>query len=111
MESTAGCVFCEIVARRSPASIRYEDDDIIVIDNTLEWLPVMLLVMPKRHMSQEELWTTGAMNTVGRVAVAMGERLSPRGFRFLSNFGPDAMQSQDHGHLHVLGGTYLGPYA
>ena len=28
-----------------------------------------------------------------------------------SNFGRDAMQSQEHGHLHVLGVAYLVPYA
>jgi hypothetical protein len=29
----------------------------------------------------------------------------------LSNVGFDAMQSQPHGHVHVLGGTFLGEYA
>lgn len=104
-------MFCEIVARRSPANVRYEDEDIIVIDNKLNWLPVMLLAMPKAHMTQEELWSNCAMGKLGPVAVAMGEQISPRGYRFLSNFGPDAMQSQEHGHLHILGGMYLGPYA
>ncbi len=33
------------------------------------------------------------------------------GFRILSNFGHDGMQSQSHGHLHVIGGANLGPYA
>ena len=31
-------------------------------------------------------------------------------FRLLTNFGYDAMQSQEHGHLHILGGTFLGHY-
>ena len=34
----------------------------------------------------------------------------PGGFRLTSNFGYDAMQSQEHGHLHILGGTFLGHY-
>ena len=37
-------------------------------------------------------------------------QLCPGGFRLLTNFGYDAMQSQEHGHLHILGGTYLGHY-
>jgi diadenosine tetraphosphate (Ap4A) HIT family hydrolase len=41
----------------------------------------------------------------------MGERFCRNGFRVLSNFGTDAMQSQPHGHVHVIGGTYLGEYA
>lgn len=104
------CVFCEIVARRSPATIRYEDDEVIVIDNYLRWVPVMLLVMPKKHMTQEEMWRT-CMAKVGNVAIDMGRKFCPGGFRLLSNLGRDAMQSQEHGHLHVLGGTYMGPYA
>lgn len=104
------CVFCEIIARRLPANIRYEDDEVIVFDNRLHWAPVMILVMPKRHLSQEELWRD-SVSRAAQVAVEMGLKLCPQGFRILSNFGWDAMQSQPHGHLHVVGGTYLGPYA
>jgi len=41
----------------------------------------------------------------------MGEKHCPGGFRLVSNFGRDAMQSQEHAHVHVLGGTFLGEYA
>jgi histidine triad (HIT) family protein len=111
MNRKPGCVFCEIVAGGSPANIRYEDDEIIVIDNVLGWTPVMLLVMPKSHMTQGDLWSNGTIARVGQVAVQVGTQFCPRGYRVLSNFGPDAMQSQEHGHVHVLGGMYLGPYA
>jgi histidine triad (HIT) family protein len=106
------CVFCEIVAGRSPATIRYEDDQVIVIDNRLRWLPVMLLVIPRRHITQEDMWRdNGVMGRVAQVAVEVGSRLCPGGFRLLSNFGPDALQTQEHGHLHILGGMPLGHYA
>ena len=111
MSQVSECVFCEIIAGKSPANVHYEDDEIIVIDNVLRWTPVMLLVIPKRHMSQEELWSGEILAGLGRAAVDVGTQLCPRGYRILSNFGPDAMQSQEHGHLHVLGGMYLGPYA
>lgn len=102
------CVFCEIIARRAPADIVYEDDEFIVFKNILRWTPVMLLVVPKRHMTQDELWSDVA--AAGRLASELGRKLSPGGFRILSNFGFDGLQSQEHGHLHVLGGTYLGHY-
>ena len=111
MTETRPCDFCELIAGRSPATVHYEDEDIIVITNVLQWVPVMLLVMPKRHMTQQELWSDQIMAKVGKVAVEMGDRFCPGGYRLLSNFGHDAMQSQRHGHLHVLGGMYLGPYA
>ena len=103
------CVFCEIIAKREPAEILYEDDEVIVFRNRLKWVPVMLLSVPKKHMAQSELWND--LGAVGRVAVKIGQEHCPHGFRLLSNFGAHAMQSQSHAHLHIIGGTFLGEYA
>jgi histidine triad (HIT) family protein len=111
MTTGSNCVFCQIVAGSEPARIRYMDEDIIVIVNKLTWVPVMLLAMPKKHLSQIQMWSSGLMNRLGNIAVDMGAVYAPNGFRILSNFGNDGMQSQGHGHLHIIGGTYLGPYA
>ncbi len=105
---TPYCSFCEIVARREPAEILYEDDEVLVFRNRLRWVPVMLLAVPKAHRTQAELWRD--MGRVGEVAVRIGREHCPNGFRILSNFGYEAMQSQEHGHVHVLGGTFLGEY-
>ena len=51
------------------------------------------------------------MQRLGTVAVDLGAMYSPGGFRILSNFGRDGLQSQSHAHLHVIGGTFLGHYA
>jgi histidine triad (HIT) family protein len=103
------CVFCEIVAGREPADILYQDDGVIVFRNRLRWVPVMLLSAPTKHLTQAELWKD--LGRVGEKAVEIGERLCPGGFRLVSNFGRDAMQSQDHAHVHVIGGVFLGEYA
>lgn len=103
------CTFCEIVAHREPAEILFEDEEVIVFRNRLRWVPVMLLAVPKEHKTQAELWSD--IGRVGAAAVQMGQAYCPRGFRLLSNFGYEAMQSQEHGHVHVIGGTYLGEYA
>ena len=81
----------------------------MVFRNRLNWVPVMLLVVPKEHVSQEELWR--CMGRVAEVAVEMGATHCPNGFRLISNFGHDGMQSIQHGHVHVLGGGFLGEYA
>ena len=103
------CTFCRIAAHEEPAEILFEDDEVMVFRNRLHWVPLMLLVIPKEHRSQEEVWEK--MGRIGEVAVEMGRTHCPNGFRLLSNFGSDAMQSQSHGHIHVLGGTFLGEYA
>ena len=107
----AYCTFCEIVARRLPSRVRYEDDEVLVFDNHLGWVPVMLLLVSKRHMTQVELWGSGALfSRMGALAVELGESYCPDGFRILSNFGGDGLQTQPHGHLHVIGGASLGSY-
>ncbi len=105
---TRYCTFCEIAAHREPGDILYEDDEVIVFRNRLRWVPVMLLAVPKAHVTQAELWRD--MGRVGEVAVRMGQEHCPNGFRLLANFGYEAMQSQEHGHVHILGGTFLGEY-
>ena len=103
------CVFCDIIAHKAPADILYEDDEVIVFRNRLSWVPTMLLSVPRKHLSQAELWED--LGHVGEIAVRMGQEHCPAGFRLLSNFGHDAMQSHQHGHVHILGGVFLGEYA
>ena len=97
------CTFCEIVSGREPARVFYEDDDVMVFENVLGWSRVMMLAVPKQHRSQSELWAD--LGPVGRVAVEMGRKHAPEGFRVLSNFGSYGMQSQSHGHIHILDET------
>jgi len=104
------CTFCDIVARRAPATIRYQDDDVLVFDNVLTWLPVMLLVIPKAHMTQVDLWRSPLAGKLTELGIRFGEEHCPDGFRLLANIGPDALQSQAHGHLHIIGGKRLGLY-
>ena len=103
------CVFCEIIAKREPAEILYETETVIVFRNVLRWVPTMLLASPKQHKTQAELWSD--MAEVGAAAVKVAQEHCPGGFRLISNFGYDGMQSQEHAHVHVLGGMFLGEYA
>ena len=104
------CEFCEIVAGRVSKTVIQEDDDLIVFKNAITWVPVMYLIAPKVHMSQPEFWRSPLFAKASALGVELGESLAPEGFRLVSNFGEQAMQSQPHGHLHVLGGGMLGLY-
>ncbi len=97
------CVFCRIVAHEEPATYRYEDDDVVVFDNVLDWTRVMMLAVPREHKQQTDLWSD--LGAVGRVAMEMGREHAPEGFRIISNFGTYGLQSQAHGHLHILSET------
>lgn len=104
------CEFCDIVSRREPASIRYEDGQLIIFRNLLRWVPVMLLVAPREHLSQEGFWRSPLFAEAAALAVRIGQEDAPDGFRLVSNFGEKALQTQAHGHLHVVGGADLGLY-
>ena len=117
LRTDSNCVFCQIVAGKSPARVRYLDNDIIAIVNRLVrdepdpwWPPLMLLVMPKEHLTQFQMWDSGLLPRLGRLAVDLGAMYAPGGFRVVSNFGRDGEQTQTHGHIHVVGGVYLGHY-
>ncbi len=105
------CVFCTIIAGESPATFYRHEDEFVIIKNKLTWVPVMLLGMPTIHLSQQELWQSPVLPKIGKALSELGEEIAPGGFRVLSNFGRDGMQSQSHGHVHLIGGLHLGPYA
>lgn len=44
------CIFCEIAAGRAPASIAYEDEDVLAFMDLNPALHGHLLVMPKAHV-------------------------------------------------------------
>ena len=105
------CTFCEIVAGRLPSRKIREDDDILVFRNRLDWFPVQALLVPKDHMTQRDLWNKGRlMARIGEMAVELGEEMCPNGYRIVSNFGHDALQTELHGHVHLIGGADLGLY-
>ena len=108
---TEYCTFCEIVAGRLPSRIVHEESDILVFRNRLDWFPVQLLIVPTEHMTQEELWSSGELlGRIGQLAVKLGSESCPDGYRIVSNFGHDGLQTEPHGHVHVVGGSPLGLY-
>ena len=105
------CTFCEIIAGNLPSRKIREEDGIIVFDNQLDWFPLQILIAPTAHMTQEELWTSGdLLARMGELAVELGRERSPGGYRIVSNIGEDALQTQPHAHIHLIGGANLGLY-
>ena len=105
------CTFCEIVAGRLPSRNVHEEDGILVFRNRLDWFPLQLLIVPTDHLTQEELWSSGdLLARMGKLAVKLAEESTTDGYRIVSNFGEDALQTQFHGHIHVVGGAHLGLY-
>ena len=106
------CLFCKIVKREIPASIVYEDNDVLVFNDINPQAPLHALVIPKRHiatlndLSPQDDAVVGQM--VRRAAAVAAEKgYAPRGFRTVFNTNAEAGQTVFHIHLHVLAGRGL----
>lgn len=106
------CLFCKIIRREIPASIIYEDDDVLAFDDITPQAPTHVLVVPKRHVESlnalqpEDEPLVGAL--VRRAAEIAKERgISAGGYRTVFNTNRDAGQTVFHVHLHLLGGRSL----
>lgn len=100
------CLFCRIVAGRIPATIVYEDDDVMAINDVFPRAPFHVLVVPRKHVArlselEDEPLGGQLLQAVRRVAVQGGVGDN---FRLVVNNGDDAGQTVPHLHLHVLGG-------
>ena len=115
--SRPGCVFCQIASGQAPTRFEHlltrEGDliahtNVVAFHNRLDRARVMLLVVPRAHFNQAELWTGPVLAEAASFAVRLGEKLCPEGFRVLSNFGRPAHQSQEHAHIHVISAPDTG---
>ena len=108
----ADCLFCKIIAREIPASIVYEDDEVIAFNDINPQAPTHVLVIPKRHIATLNELTAGDDHMIGELvrraaAIAKERGLAAGGFRTVFNTNRDAGQTVFHIHLHLLGGRSM----
>ena len=107
----ADCLFCGIVAGEIPAEVVRTDDRTVAFRDINPQAPTHVLVVPKRHIKNAGVVTGEDADDVAALVVAAkavadaeGFGGDDRGYRLVFNVGPDALNSVDHLHLHVLGG-------
>jgi len=105
------CIFCQIIAKTIPATIRYEDGDWLVFDNIAKTAPEHLLVIPKKHYATlEEVpvsdrdFYADLILIAKKVAREIGIETN---YKLFMNVGL-RVQAVHHLHLHVLGGWKPG---
>ncbi len=105
------CLFCKIADGRIPGKIVYQDDDVVAFADINPVADHHILLIPRRHIpSMADLTEEdGAMlgKLFARAAqIARDRGLSDpdQGYRFVTNVGPQAGQSVQHLHFHLLGG-------
>jgi histidine triad (HIT) family protein len=108
------CVFCKIGQGEIPSELLYSDDLAFVIRDINPKAPTHLLVIPSEHVTYLTSFTKDRESLLGHivlVAMEMAKRdgLAESGYRLVINQGLDSWQEVTHLHLHVLGGSCLGP--
>ncbi|MCW5940112.1 MAG: histidine triad nucleotide-binding protein [Fimbriimonadaceae bacterium] len=102
-------LFTKIINREIPAEIVYEDEHVVAFRDIDPKAPVHILIVPRQEVSGlAALPELGDHTRILNAAktIAEQEGLSG-GYRLVINQGPDAGQSVDHLHAHLLGGRTL----
>lgn len=105
------CIFCKIIAGEIPSTKVYEDELVFAFRDINPQAPTHILVIPKLHIGSVAELTAQNSAVVARIfeviaQIAKNEGLT-NGYRVVSNCGPDARQSVQHLHFHILGGREL----
>ena len=109
----ADCIFCKIAAGEIPAKEVKRSADAVAFRDTDPKAPTHVLVIPTRHVSAvRDAKGEAGERMLGRLLAFAAEAatelgLDGRGYRVVTNTGPDAGQSVDHLHLHLLGGRRM----
>jgi histidine triad (HIT) family protein len=112
MSDSTSCLFCKIIARQIPATIVYEDDQVLAFRDIAPRAPTHVLVIPKRHIPTLNDLTPEDGALVGHVVltgarIAREEGHAEVGWRAVYNVNRAAGQTVFHIHMHVLGGRTL----
>lgn len=109
----AECLFCRIVAQEIPAQLVFEDAQAVAIRDIAPKAPTHVLIIPRKHIASLAGASDGDSALLGhvqRTAAKTAAKLGLSSYRLVSNVGPDAGQTVDHLHYHIVGGRPLGGF-
>ena len=108
MSESTDCVFCRIVAHKAPATIRFEDADVVAFDAEPAATALHVLVVPRRHIrSVAELDDTDLAGRLILTAARIAREAGVTTYRLATNSGAP-LQDVFHLHWHVMSGGDMG---
>jgi histidine triad (HIT) family protein len=107
------CIFCKIAAGEIPATLAYEDDEIMAFEDISPKAPVHILLIPRKHFATLNDSGPEQESLLGRILLraadlAKENGIAEGGYRVLTNCNPDGGQEVFHLHFHLLGGRRMG---
>ena len=106
------CLFCKIINRDIPATLIYEDSQLVAFQDVNPQAPMHILVVPKRHIATLNDLTADDDVIIGSMVrratvIANDQKYGQAGYRTVFNCNADGGQTVFHIHLHLLGGRTM----
>lgn len=104
-------IFKRIIDGEIPAKIVYQDDLCLAFEDIAPQAPTHVIVIPKKEIPSIADLSDDDAALVGHLMIVIRnlarQRQLDHGYRVVVNCGPDAGQSVDHLHFHLLAGRQL----
>ena len=106
------CLFCKIASGDIPATIVYDDDQLLAFEDVNPQAPFHVLVIPRRHIStlndiqETDAALVGTLITCA-AQIAKNQGHAQDGYRTVFNCNRGAGQTVFHIHLHLLAGRNM----
>lgn len=105
-------IFDKIISKEIPASIVYEDDEILAFKDINPQAPIHILIIPKKHIPTindieiNDLELTGKLIFRAKL-IAKELGIAEEGYRLVLNCNKNGGQEVYHIHLHLLAGRSM----
>lgn len=106
------CIFCKIVEGLIPATLIYQDEQVIAFDDLHPRAPTHKLIIPRKHIAtlndinSEDKELVGHMFYVAK-QLALDLGIADEGYRTLINCNAFGGQVVFHLHIHLIGGRKM----
>lgn len=109
LQQASECLFCKIASKEIPAEIVHATDRVVAFRDINPKAPTHIVLIPREHLESaadvaERDGKVLAEMVQAAAHLAKAEGVDRSGWRLVTNVGPDAGQSVQHLHFHLLGG-------
>lgn len=107
------CIFCKIIKKELPATIVYEDDDLLAFRDISPQAKTHILIIPKKHIANINEIEKSDLSIISKIyalvqKLTKEEGIDQSGYRTVINCNEEGGQTVYHLHLHILGGQQCG---
>ena len=104
-------IFQDIIDKKIPANIVYEDDLAIAFNDISPQAPIHILVIPKKSIPKLADTNSDDKDLLGHLLLVVKKITAEqkiKDYRVVINNGSEAGQTVFHIHLHILAGRVFG---